>query len=68
MSNWQTMIKIILPQTVKRVIPPTCNEAINLVKDTALIAAIGMGDLLRAARQVVTRDFTISPFFIAAGV
>lgn len=68
MSYRQTMIRIILPQTVRRVLPPTCNEAINLVKDTALIAAIGMGDLLRAAKEVVTRDFTISPFIIAAGL
>lgn len=68
MSYRQTMVRIILPQTVRRVLPPTCNEAINLVKDTALIAAIGMGDLLRAAKEVVTRDFTISPFIIAAGL
>lgn len=66
MNYAQTMWRIILPQTVKRVIPPTCNEAINLVKDTALVAAIGMADLLRAAKEVVTRDFTITPFFIAA--
>ncbi|MCK4260258.1 MAG: amino acid ABC transporter permease [Halanaerobiales bacterium] len=66
MNYHQTMFRIILPQTVKRVLPPTCNEAINLVKDTALVAAIGMGDLLRAAKVVVMRDFNITPFFIAA--
>lgn len=66
MNYRQTMFRIILPQTVKRVLPPLCNEAITLVKDTALVAAIGMGDLLRAAKEVVTRDFTITPFFIAA--
>lgn len=62
----QTMGYIILPQTVRRVLPPTCNEGITLIKDTALVAAIGMGDLLRAAKEVVTRDFTITPFIIAA--
>ncbi|MGH4051434.1 MAG: amino acid ABC transporter permease [Clostridium sp.] len=66
MNYKQTMSKVILPQAFKRIIPPTCNEAINLVKDTALVAAIGLQDLLRAAREVVTRDFTITPFFIAA--
>ena len=66
MNYKQTMSKIILPQAFKRIIPPTCNEAITLVKDTALVAAIGLQDLLRAAREVVTRDFTITPFFIAA--
>ncbi|MBK5240464.1 amino acid ABC transporter permease [Clostridium sp.] len=66
MNYKQTMSRIILPQAFKRIIPPTCNEAINLVKDTALVAAIGLQDLLRAAREVVSRDFTITPFFIAA--
>ncbi len=66
MNYRQTMFRIIIPQTIKRVLPPTSNEAINLVKDSALVAAIGMGDLLRAAKQVVTRDFTIVPFIIAA--
>lgn len=66
MNYRQTMFRIIIPQTVKRVLPPTSNEAINLVKDSALVAAIGMGDLLRAAKQIVTRDFNITPFIIAA--
>ncbi len=66
MNYRQTMVRTIIPQAIRRVIPPTCNEAINLVKDTALVAAIGMGDLLRAAKEVMTRDFTITPFIIAA--
>jgi polar amino acid transport system permease protein len=61
MNYWQTMRRIILPQTVKRVLPATCNEAINLVKDTALVTVKGMGDLLRAAKEIFTRDFTIIP-------
>lgn len=66
MNYRQTMFRIIIPQTIRRVLPPTSNEAINLIKDSALVAAIGMNDLLRAAKQVVTRDFTIVPFIIAA--
>lgn len=62
----QTMKFVILPQAIRKVIPPTCNEAINLIKDSALIAAIGMGDLLRTAKEIMTRDFTISPMVIAA--
>jgi polar amino acid transport system permease protein len=37
-----------------------------LVKDSALVAVIGLGDLLRAAKVAVTRDFSIIPFIIAA--
>jgi polar amino acid transport system permease protein len=68
MNYSQTMRRIIIPQTIKRCLPPVCNEAINLVKDTALVAIIGMGDLLRAAKEVFTRDFIITPFIIAAAV
>lgn len=66
MNYFQTMKRIILPQVVRRTIPPTCNEAITLVKDTALVVVIGMGDLLRSAKEIFSRDFAITPFAIAA--
>ena len=66
MNYRQTMAKVILPQAFKRIIPPMCNEGTTLIKDTALLAAIGLQDILRAAREIVTRDFTITPFIIAA--
>ena len=66
MNYYQTMKRIILPQVVRRTIPPTCNEAISLVKDTALVVVIGMGDLLRAAKELFSRDFAVTPFVIAA--
>ncbi|KZL90858.1 amino acid ABC transporter permease [Clostridium magnum] len=68
MNYRQTMVQIILPQAIRNVLPPVCSEAINLIKDTALVAAIGIGDLLRAAKEVVTREFTITPFIIAAAI
>ncbi len=66
MNYSQTMVKIILPQTIKRVLPPVANEAITLVKDTALITVLGIGDILRNSKEIVARDFTIVPFVIAA--
>lgn len=65
MTYFQTMRRIIIPQTIRRVLPATCNEAILTFKDTALVAAIGMGDLLRSAKEVVTTDFKITAFFVA---
>ena len=62
----QTMRRIILPQVIKRVLPPLSNETITLVKDTSLIYVLAMNDLLRAARGIVQRDFTTSPFIVAA--
>ena len=66
LSRYQTMRRIILPQAIRRVLPPLSNEAINLIKDTALVIVIGMGDLMRAAKEILTRDFTIIPFVVAA--
>lgn len=66
MSSRQTMVRIVLPQTLKRVLPPVANEAITLVKDTALVVVLGIGEILRNSKEIVSRDFTITPFVIAA--
>ena len=66
MSYAQTMRRIVLPQVVKRILPPMSNETITLVKDTSLIYVLAMNDLLRAARGIVQRDFTTMPFAVAA--
>ena len=62
----QTMRRIVLPQVLKRILPPMSNETITLVKDTSLIYVLAMNDLLRAARGIVQRDFTTMPFVVAA--
>ena len=66
LSYGQTMRRIVLPQVVKRILPPMSNETITLVKDTSLIYVLALNDLLRAARGIVQRDFTITPFIVAA--
>ena len=66
MTYVQTMRRIILPQMIKRVLPPISNETITLVKDTSLIYVLAMNDLLRTARTIVQREFDMAPFFIAA--
>jgi len=62
----QTMRKIIIPQTLSRIIPPITNETITLVKDTALITAISVSELLRAAKGAVNRDLDTTAFLLAA--
>ena len=57
---------IIIPQTIARVIPPVSNEVITLIKDTALVTAIGVGELLKAAKDANNRDVNPTAFFIAA--
>ncbi|WP_458863409.1 amino acid ABC transporter permease [Acidaminobacterium chupaoyuni] len=65
-TPWQTMRHILLPQAIGRVLPPICNETITLVKDTALVTAIGVGELLKAAQGAVNRDVDIAAYGVAA--
>ncbi|CQR70667.1 Arginine transport system permease protein ArtQ [Sporomusa ovata DSM 2662] len=66
MTYVQTMRRIVLPQVIKRVLPPVSNETITLVKDTSLIYVLAMNDLLRTTRAIVQRDFNTMPFIVAA--
>lgn len=66
LSKSQTMFDIILPQTMKAILPPVFNETITLVKDTALIMAIGANELMKSAQGVVNRTSDITPFAVAA--
>lgn len=66
MTYLQTLRRIVLPQMVQRVLPPMSNETITLVKDTSLIYVLALNDILRTARGIVQRDFTTTPFLVAA--
>ncbi|MCR5150193.1 MAG: amino acid ABC transporter permease [Clostridiales bacterium] len=48
----KTFLKIILPQMIKRVLPPVTNEVITLVKDTSLASTIGIVEMFTKARQI----------------
>ncbi|MDH4620014.1 amino acid ABC transporter permease [Brevibacillus sp. AY1] len=64
-NKWQTTTKIILPQMFRVALPAVSNESISLVKDTALLYAVAVPELLHFAQTAVNRDFTIMPFFVA---
>ena len=66
MNYVQTMRRIILPQVIRIILPPISNETITLVKDTSLVYVLAMNDLMRTARNLVQRDFSITPFIVAA--
>lgn len=65
MTYFQTMKRIILPQVIRIIIPPLSNETITLVKDTSLVYVLAMNDLMRTTRNLVQRDFNITPFLVA---
>lgn len=66
LSKKQTMIDIILPQTMKAVLPPIANEAITLVKDTALASVLPIIELMKATNSCVNRMSNMMPFVFAA--
>ncbi len=66
LTKLQTFFIIIIPQVVKRVIPPLGNEIINLVKDTSLIQVLGISELLINAKQQASHHTSIMPYVVAA--
>jgi amine acid ABC transporter, permease protein, 3-TM region, His/Glu/Gln/Arg/opine family len=61
-----TMRRIIIPQAIKVILPPTGNEAVTLIKDTALVSIIALADILRNAKSVVSRTVSVEGYIIAA--
>lgn len=68
LSKKQTMKDIILPQTMKAILPPTVNEAITLVKDTALASTLPIIELMKATNSAVNRTTSMTPFIFAAAI
>ena len=66
LSKRQTMGDIILPQTMKAILPPVVNETITLVKDTALASSLPVIELMKATNSAVNRMTDMTPFFFAA--
>lgn len=64
-SKLQTFFKIVLPQVVKRILPPMSNEFMTLVKDTSLIQVIGVAEIYQLATKTMAREFTVVPLLIA---
>jgi polar amino acid transport system permease protein len=65
MSYWQAMLKIVIPQAARNSIPSVSNEAVILIKDTSLIAIIGVADILRNAKEFSMTNFVFYPFLIS---
>lgn len=66
LSGTQTMWRVIIPQTISRILPPVGNEAITLVKDTSLVSIIALSDIMHQTRIIVMREANVSAFVVAA--
>ncbi len=61
LSRWQSMRHVVLPQAVRRVIPPLLNDFIGLQKDSALVFVLGVVDALGQAQIIQQGDFNFTP-------
>lgn len=68
MSNGKTMRRIVLPQAMRVIVPPTGNEFINLLKTSSLVSAVQYTDLLRAATNIGSTSFAIMEMLLVASV
>jgi len=64
-SKSQTFMKIILPQVIKRVLPPVTNEVITLVKDTSLAFSISYMEMFAVAKQLTSSHSSMMPLLVA---
>ena len=66
-SYWQTMLKVVLPQALKRAVPPLVNEYISLTKNSAMLSTITVTELFRQTNQLIARSFrTLELYLVAA--
>lgn len=66
LTQSQTFFRVILPQVIKRILPPMGNEFITLVKDTSLAQVIGVMELLRITNTWVSSSADMTPFIVVA--
>lgn len=66
LSRAQTMRFVVVPQAVRRVVPPLLNDFVSLQKDTALVASVSIFDALFSARDYANYNFNFTPYVVVA--
>jgi polar amino acid transport system permease protein len=68
LSHAQAMRHVVVPQAVRRVLPPLLNDFVSLQKDTALVATVGLFDALGTASDTANYTFNYTPYLVAAAL
>jgi len=68
MAKFQTMRRIVLPQAMRVIIPPTGNETISMLKTTSLVYAIALADLFTAATNISNTNYEVVPLLLVASL
>lgn len=65
-TRFQTFMKIVLPQVIKRILPAMGNEIITLVKDTSLAFVLGIMEMFTQAKAIAASQVSMLPYIVAA--
>ncbi|HWM15986.1 MAG TPA: amino acid ABC transporter permease [Microbacterium sp.] len=65
-SRWHSFSRVILPQAMRVIIPPTGSQVIALLKGTSLVSVIAMGDLLHSVQVIYNRTYEVVPMLLVA--
>ncbi|MFC8622870.1 amino acid ABC transporter permease [Streptomyces anulatus] len=65
LSGGQALRFVVLPQAVRRVVPPLLNDLVSLQKDTGLVSIAGAVDAVYAAQIIASKDFNYTPYVVA---
>jgi polar amino acid transport system permease protein len=66
LSRWQSLRHVVIPQAIRRVIPPLLNDFIGLQKDTVLVSFIGVVEIFRQAQIKQAAAFNFTPYMAVA--
>jgi polar amino acid transport system permease protein len=66
LTRFQSLRFVVVPQAIRRVIPPLLNDFIGLQKDTALVSSLGVVEVLRQAQIIEAARFNGTPYVVAA--
>jgi polar amino acid transport system permease protein len=68
MTRLQTIRRIVLPQAMRVIIPPTGNETISMLKNTSMVFVIAVADLLYSVQLIYAQNYKVIPLLIVASI
>lgn len=68
MSSWDAFRRIVMPQAMRVIIPPTGNETLSMLKYTSLVSVIALPDLLYSTQLISSRNFEVIPMLLVASL
>lgn len=68
MNRWLTFRRVVLPQALRVIVPPTGNQVIGMLKHTSLVSIIALADLLYSAQLIYSQNFRTIPLLVVISI